>query len=162
MTLFYCITDQVWVSSVSVNFCRSYAPLPLLELKILEIHSFLHFPPTCFDLLTWNFACHFILINIRSSSSVVNFVDFCRSYATFITENTRNTQYSALFSFMLWHIELKFYVWLYFTILQIKLECGQFPSIFVGVMPFLGLRILEIHSFLHFSPTCSSYMHWQI
>ena len=50
--------------------------MPLLELKILEIHSFLHFPPTCFDLLTWNFACHFLLINIRSSSSVVNFRQF--------------------------------------------------------------------------------------
>ena len=73
MTLFYSITDQVWVSSISVNFWRSYAPLPLLELKI---HSFLHFPPTCVDLLTWNCACHFILINIRPSSSVVNFRRF--------------------------------------------------------------------------------------
>ena len=27
-------------------------------------------------------------------------------------------------------------------------------SIFVEVMSLLGLRILEIHSFLHFSPTC--------
>ena len=26
MTLFYCTTDQVWVSSISVNFCGSYAP----------------------------------------------------------------------------------------------------------------------------------------
>ena len=26
MTLFYCTTDQVWVSSICVNFCRSYAP----------------------------------------------------------------------------------------------------------------------------------------
>ena len=73
MTLFYCTTDQVWVSSISVNFCRSSAPL---ELKLLEIHSFLHFSPICFDLLTWNFACHFLLTNIRSSSSVVNFRQF--------------------------------------------------------------------------------------
>ena len=27
-------------------------------------------------------------------------------------------------------------------------------SIFVGVMPLLELRIMEIHSFPHFSPTC--------
>ena len=26
MTLFYCTTEQVWVSSISVNFCWSYAP----------------------------------------------------------------------------------------------------------------------------------------
>ena len=63
---------------------------------------------------------------------------------------------------MLWHIELQFYAWLYFTILQIKSECGQFPSIFVWVMPLLGLRILEMHSFLHCSLSCSSYMYWQI
>ena len=67
MTLFYCTWDQVWVSSICVDFCGSYA---LLELRILEVHSF---PP--------------------------------------------------LFSFMLWHNELKFYIWLIFTALQIKFEC---------------------------------------
>ena len=55
---------------------------------------------------------------------------------------------------MLWHIELKFCIWLCFTVLQIKFECRQFASIFVGVMPLLELRILEIHSFPHFSLTC--------
>ena len=34
---------------------------------------------------------------------------------------------------MLWHIELKFYIWLCLTVLQIKFECRQFASIFVGV-----------------------------
>ena len=89
MTLFYYTTDQVRVSSISVNFCKSYAP--------------------------------------------------------FGTENTGNTQFSALFTSILWHIELKFYTWLCFTVLQIKLECRQFASIFVEVMPLLGLRKLEIH-----------------
>ena len=36
---------------------------------------------------------------------------------------------------------------------SIKLEFRQFPSIFVGVMPLLELKILETHSFPHFSPT---------
>ena len=40
---------------------------------------------------------------------------------------------------MLWHIELKFYIWLCLTLLQIKFECRQFASIFVGVMPLSGL-----------------------
>ena len=62
-------------------------------------------------------------------------------------------QFSALFSYMLWHIELKFCIWLCFTVLQIKFECRQFPSIFVGVMPLLECRILKIHSFPHFSLT---------
>ena len=52
---------------------------------------------------------------------------------------------------MLWHIELKFCIWLCFTVLQIKFQCCQFPSIFVGVMPLLERRILEIHTFPHFS-----------
>ena len=45
---------------------------------------------------------------------------------------------------MLWHIKLKFYIWLCFIVLQIKFECHQFASMFVGVMPLLELRILEI------------------
>ena len=51
---------------------------------------------------------------------------------------------------MLWHIKLKFCIWLCFTVLQIKFECHQFASIFVGVMPPLELRILEMHSFRTF------------
>ena len=66
-------------------------------------------------------------------------------------------QFSALFPYMLWHIELKFCIWLCLTVLQIKFECRQFPSIFVGVMPLLECRILKIH----FS-TLFSYMLWVI
>ena len=54
---------------------------------------------------------------------------------------------------MLWHIELNVCIWRCFTVLQIKLEYRQFPSIFVGVMPLLECRILKIHSFPHFSLT---------
>ena len=86
--------------------------------------------------------------------------NFCRSYASLWTKNTRNTQFSALFSYMLWHIELKFCIWLCFTVLQIKFECRQFASIFVGVIPLLELKILEIHSFLHFSLTCFDILSW--
>ena len=47
----------------------------------------------------------------------------------------------ALFSYMLWHIELKFCTWLCFNVLRIKLECRPFASIFEGVMPLFELRI---------------------
>ena len=53
-------------------------------------------------------------------------------------------QFSALFSCTLWHIELKFCIWFCFTLLQIKFQCCQFRSIFVGVMPLVELRILKI------------------
>ena len=85
MTLFWCTTDQVWVSSLCVNFWRSYASL-------------------------W-------------------------------TYNIGNTQFSALFSYMLWHIELKFCTWLCFNVLQRKFECCHFASIFEGVIPLCELRI---------------------
>ena len=61
---------------------------------------------------------------------------------------------------MLWHIELKFCIWLCFTVLHITFECCQFASIFVGVMPLLGLRILEIHSFPFFSLTSFDILSW--
>ena len=51
--------------------------------------------------------------------------------------------FSALFSYMLWHIELKFCTWLCFTVLQIKFECRHFASIFEGVMPLCELRNVQ-------------------
>ena len=62
--------------------------------------------------------------------------------------------FSALFSCMLWHIELKFCTWLCFDVLQIKFDCRHFASIFEGVMPLCELRIKVMCSFPHFSPTC--------
>ena len=81
--------------------------MPLLELRIMKIHSFPHFSLSCFDILSSNFAYDFV-----------------------------------------------------FTVLQIKFECCQFASIFVGVMPLLELKILEIHSFPHFSHTCFDILSW--
>ena len=69
-------------------------------------------------------------------------------------------QFSALFSYVLWHIELKFCTWLCFTVLQIKFECRQFASIFVGVMSLLECRILKILSFPHFSLTHLDILSW--
>ena len=103
MTLFYCTTDQVWVSSIFVGV------MPLLELRILKIRSFPLFSLTCFDILSAEylyitlFYCTTDLV--RLSSICVNFF---RSYAPFGTQNTGNTQFSALFSSILWYIELKF------------------------------------------------------
>ena len=68
--------------------------------------------------------------------------------------------FPALFSYMLWHIEPKFGTWLCSNVLQIKFECRQFASSFVGVMPLLELRILEIQSFPHFSLTCLDILSW--
>ena len=87
-------------------------------------------------------------------------INSCGSYAPFGTSNTGNTQFSALFSYMRWHIQLKICIWLCFTVLQIKFEYCEFASIGVGVMPLLELRILKIHSFPHFSLTCFDMLSW--
>ena len=87
-------------------------------------------------------------------------VTFCRSYAPFQLHTLTNMQFSALFSYMLWHIEFKFCIWLCFNVPQSKFECRNFASIFVGVMPLCELRILEIHSFPHFSLTCLDILSW--
>ena len=71
-----------------------------------------------------------------------------------------SAKFSTLFSYMLWHFELKFGIWLCFWGLQIKFECRLFPSIFVWVMPLFELRILKINSFLHFSPACFDILMW--
>ena len=76
MNLFYCNTDQVRVSSICVNFCRSYASCGT---KNDVIYSFPLFSLTCFDILSRNFAFYFVFLYFRSSSSVVSLRQFCRS-----------------------------------------------------------------------------------
>ena len=134
--------------------------MPLLELRILKMHSFLHFSLSCFDILSWNFAYDFVSPYYRSSSSVVNLRQFLWELCPFWNLEYWKYTVSALFSYMLWHIELKFCIWFCFTVLQIKLECCQFALIFVGVMPLFECRILKIHSFPPFSLTRFDILSW--
>ena len=106
---------------------------------------FLHFSHTCFDIMSWNFAHDFVLLTtdqVWVSSLCVN---FWRSYAVRLSVRpsvrVSVRPFSALFSYMLWHIELKFCTWLCFNVLQIKFECRHFASIVEGVMPLCELRI---------------------
>ena len=71
-----------------------------------------------------------------------------------VRPSVRPSQFSALFSYMLWHIDMKFCISLYFYARKIKFECHQFPSLFAGVMLLLNFKLLQICSFPHFSPTC--------
>ena len=133
----------------------------LFNFKLLQICSFPHFSPTCFDILSSNFVYDFVLMYHRASLSFVILLQFLLELCLFV--NLEYSKYTVfpLFSYMLWHIELKFCIWLCFTVLQIKFECRQFASIFVGVMPLLELRILEIHSFPHFSLTPFNVLSWK-
>ena len=77
LTLFYCTTDQVWVSSICLNFCGSYAPFGTYNTG--NIHYCALFWLTCFDILSWNFTFDFVFLYYRSS------LNFCRSNAPFGT-----------------------------------------------------------------------------
>ena len=100
-------------------------------------------------------------MHVRSSSNAINFHHFLQELCSFLTSNSYKYAVSALFSYMLWHIEFKFCIWLCFNVPQSKFECRHFASIFVGVMPLCELRILEIHSFPHFSLTCFDILSWK-
>ena len=153
MTLFYCTTDQVRVSSICVNFCGSYAPFWNLEYwKYTVFRTFLLHPLTY-----WAESLHITLF-------------FCTTYQVWVSSICvyfgvmplfeLRILFSALFSYTLWHIELKFCTWLCFTVIQVNFECRQWASILLGEMSLLGLRILEIHSFPHFSPAFFDILSW--
>ena len=114
--------------------------MPLFGLIMLEIHSFPHFYTPVFrrDVLWYGD----VRLSVRPSGSPS------------VHPSVRPSQFSALFSYMLWHIDLKFCVSLYFYARKIKFECHRFPSLFAGVMLLLNFKLLQICSFPHFSPTC--------
>ena len=123
----------------------------LFNFKLLQICSF----SALFSYMLWHIEfkfCIWLCYNVPQSKFE------CRHFASIFVgvmplcelRILEIHSFPLFFSSMLWHIELKFCIWLCFTVLQIKFECLQFPSIFVGVMPLLELRILEIHSFRTF------------
>ena len=112
-----CTTDQVRVFSLCVNFYTRVFRRDVLcmvmsvrqsrfSVRVSLRHSFSHFSPTCFDVLSWHFVSHFRFMNIRSSLSIVN---------------VRQLSYAPL-----------------------------------------EIRILQMHSFPHFSPTCFDILSWNI
>ena len=121
--IFFFTTDQVWVSSICVNFCRRYAPYNTVCIvcTVYSNNGTYNTGNTQFSaffllhsLTYWAKTLHMTLFNcttdqVRVSSICIN---FCRSYAPFGTYITGNTQFTALFSNLLWHIELKFFIWL--------------------------------------------------
>ena len=125
--------------SLCVNFLKELCLFVNLEYwKYTVFHTFLlHALTYSADILHMTlFWC--TTEQVRVSSLNVN---FWTSYASFGTKIIGNTQFSAFFSCMLWHIELKFCTWLCFNVIQSKLVCCHFASIFEGVMPLCELRI---------------------
>ena len=104
--------------------------------------------------------CCCVPIFIRPSSDGT-YYGMVMSIRPFVRVSVRQSHFAALFSYMLWHIELKFCMSLSSYEHSIKFECRQFPSIFVGIVSLLELKILEIHSFPQFSLTCFDILGWK-
>ena len=131
--------------------------MSLLELRILEIHSFPPFSLTCFDILSWNFAYDFVLLYYRSSSSVVNLRQLLWELCPFW--NLNYWKYTVFRTFLL-HALTYWAEILHMTLFYCTTDQVRVSSIFVGVMPLLELKLLEIHSFPHFSLTCFDILSW--
>ena len=120
-------------------------------------HSFPHFSPTGFDILIWNFVCHFIFMHVRSSLNVINFRHFFQELFHFWTSNPY--KYAVFRTFLL-HALTYWVEILHMTSFCCTTDQVRVSSIFVGVMPLLELRIREIHSFPHFSLTRFDILSW--
>ena len=123
-------------------------------------HSFPHFSPTCFEILSWNCVCHFILMHVRASLNAINFRQFLLELCPFLTSNSY--KYLVFRTFLL-HVFIYWVEMLHMTLFHYTMDQVRVSSIcvnFVGVMPLLELRILEIHSFPHFFLTFFDILSW--
>ena len=114
-----------WSWSV-VNMHHFLRVIPLLELRILEIHISPRFSLICFDILSWKFTYPFALLYYRSVC-----INFDRSNALFELRIPKIHSFSH-FSPVLWHTELNFFIWL-FNVLWIKSECHHYVSIWLSI-----------------------------
>ena len=142
--------------------CRQFALMfvgvkPLLELRILKIHSFPHFSLSCFDILSSNFAYDFVSPYYRSSLSVVNLRRFLWELCPFW--NLEYWKYTVFCTFLL-HALTYWAEILHMTLFYCTIDQVWVSSVFVGVMPLSELRILKRHSFPHFSLTCFDILSW--
>ena len=119
-----------WCLSVRPSVRLSIRPSVRLSVRV-SVRSF----SALFSYMLWHIELKFLHMTffyctsdqVRVSSLSVN---FWRSYASLWTKNIGNVQFSTLFSYILWDIELKFCIWLCFNVHQIKFECRHFASNF--------------------------------
>ena len=134
----------------------------LLLLSLCSTKLNLRYRPnnaTASETLTDNMTLSKESVFIRPSSDGT-YYGMVMSVRPSVRVSVRPSQFSALFSYMLWDIELKFCVSLYFDARKSKFECRQFPSIFAGVMPPFNFKLSQICSFPHFFPTWFEILSW--
>ena len=158
----FCVSLYFYVRKIKFE-CHQFPSLFagvmfLFNFKLLQICSFPHFSPTCFDILSSNFVYDFVLMYHRASLSVVILHQFLLELCLFV--NLEYSKYTVFRTFLL-HALTYWAEILHMTLFYCTTDQVRVPSIFVGVMPLLELRILEIHSFLHFSLTPLNILSWK-
>ena len=81
------------------HFASIFEGVKLLWDLVCRKYSFPHFSPTCFDILSWNFAHDFVLMYYRSSLSVITLRQFLKELCLFW--NLEYRKYTVFRSFLL-------------------------------------------------------------
>ena len=156
MTLLYCTTDQVRVSSISVNFCGSYAPFGTLEYwKCTVFRTFLLHALTYWAEILHKTLFYFTTDLLRVFLICVN---FCRSYAPFGNQNTGNTVSCAylLCALTYWAEILHMTS---FNVLKIKFECHNSVSVWLFVCPSIFCTFL-LHALTYLAENLNLTFTW--
>ena len=72
-----------WCPSGSPSGSPSVRPSDSPSVRSPSAH-FPHFSPTCFDILSWNFAHDFVLMYYRSNSTVITLLQFLKELCLFV------------------------------------------------------------------------------
>ena len=152
----FCVSLYFYARKIKFE-CHQFPSL-FFNFKLFQICSFPHFSPTCFDILSSNFVYDFVFMYHRASLSVVILLQFLYELCLFV--NLEYSKYTLFRAFLLhaltYWAEILHMNLFYCTTNQVRVS-----SIFVGVMSLLELRILEIHSFPHFSLTPFNILSWK-
>ena len=99
------IVHMTFLTVLQIKFeCCHFASIfegvmPLCEFRIKVMCSFPHFSPTCFDILSWNFAYDFMLMYYKSRLSVVTLHQFLKDLSLFL--NLEYRKYTVFRTFLL-------------------------------------------------------------
>ena len=80
----FCMNDFVFMNVRSNFKCHNFPSVFVRVLPLFNIehckYSFLYFPPILIEMLWLNVVYDLVFMNVRSTSSVVNFANVCRSH----------------------------------------------------------------------------------
>ena len=100
------------------------------------------------DVKMWQYLQNSAFLYALLSRDVLLYDDVCPGLRPGFRISVRlSVIVSVFFSYIVWHIEVKFYMSLSSYEHSIKLELCQFPLMFVEVVSLLELKVQEIHRF---------------